>query len=1135
MAGLSLDMAAMGLGNKVKFNGSTDQNVFDFTEFWRHQAVASAGNLKQPLDAAQLAARMLTTVPQATPAHEVIRGIRKATASWVQWAEAGRFLIFTPTQAVWEAALGSNANSQAHRAMVTRELERQFRSTIDEADLQQLSATHAVGLPMARAAGTPGPALRTVKAIINADGDKVSPHLYAFQYILAIIELRYGQATQQQENAFKQLRQGAHALDSYAVQIRQGANRLRHRAEYDEQYLTTLFIEGLNNRDCTQYLHTMFAFHAPGTYTLDTVVEIAQQWERHQQKRMQVTNESAAAARWDESVKGGKAPTSLNLLPQGGVTGGSSSGGAQTYAQLKRQTMQAAKAQYGPSHPDAPCRLQGHSRHSNAECDQQKRDAPAQQHQQPAAAVHYDVSPQDVRYSPASPSYHSSSSHRSHGDYAPAAAMQPAGGGKQLRFADPLRAADTRYPQQQQQQQQQLPRPPGLQQQTQSAACGICGWQGGHRNGHCYYDRPDTAPADWRPSIKASQQLLQHYREQCRRTGRQPKEPHPPAAAPQQGIQRPAGALTDWEQQWEEPNPAQDATGEPQSWFAVGSLAEHLEPAAVATRGRQPHSFMPADNTQPRVKPAAAADRAAPSVPVPLQLSFTANVDPWRLEQILSQLWLQDSPAQAASSLAPAEPPKDPAGALQQQSVMESRVLEQLSFPDAAADPEEVQVLLDRHAENTQAQHLHLFSSSAPGSGVTMQWGPKGAERHIQPAKAASDSGCVPSIISEALVKATGLAVRELTQQEKEKVRAIDGTVSSRIYGRTEPITITLCKGTAHEVSLTSQRGFLAVRGVDASHMYDMVIGRDLLDQVSGFVVPLVNRFCYMPRMQHGDLSLHSMPVVSGRPAAARSSPMQAAGLADALSYLPACALTLQDDGPAPASEPQQEEPAAQPQPQHSTADAVAKKHGRSKRRKHRKRRKHSKTEAAAVETPPVEPAVPTTLASKAWGVVSSTTYVLLLLFLWPVLWVAVRVADRLELALLAVYRAAMQPMPRRSITYWRLGRGHRSAEGETIYLRTDEHSSGRKPRAVDIQVVQVTVRWLAKTVTAKLLLMLLLTSAVGVTGTQAMVTYQAVTAGSTSIALGQQLVSPMSYSVAHLLAAGLTDHLGHTGKCFRT
>ena len=75
----------------------------------------------------------------------------------------------------------------------------------------------------------------------------------------------------------------------------------------------------------------------------------------------------------------------------------------------------------------------------------------------------------------------------------------------------------------------------------------------------------------------------------------------------------------------------------------------------------------------------------------------------------------------------------------------------------------------------------------------------------------------------------------------------------------------------------------------------------------------------------------------------------------------------------------------------------------------------------------------------------------------------------------------------------------------------------------------------MARTFTARLLLFLLMISAAGITGTQAMHTYQAVTAaGSSSIALRQPLMPPVPYSAIHLLAAGLTDNLGQTGKCFR-
>jgi hypothetical protein len=534
---------------------------------------------------------------------------------------------------------------------------------------------------------------------------------------------------------------------------------------------------------------------------------------------------------------------------------------------------------------------------------------------------------------------------------------------------------------------------------------------------------------------------------------------------------------------------------------------------------------MPADNTQPRVR-SNSADRVVSPALVPLQFNMTAHVHPSKLQELFGLLYDQGSAAGAAASPSAAGTPRASVAALQPQLALERRVIEQLSpmLPDAAVDPEEVQLLLARHAEHSQVQHLHLFSSSEPSSGITIQWGPPGQEKHAQPPKAASDSGCVPSIMVESLIKALGLNVTLLTPQEHEQVRGIDGMVSPRIYGRTEPVTIILCKGTPYEVSLTAHRGFLAVRGTEASYMYDMVIGRDLLDQVSGFVLPVMSRFFYMPRMQLGDIStMYSMPVLSGRPAASAGHPMQVAALSESLAFMPVCSAvfagnnsTAEADTAAAADAPSN--PAA--------ADAATQTDSKPVSR--RKQRLLRQAVAAEIQAEVPYDCGPTV---GAWGVVSTAAVVLL----WLIMWMLRRMRDGMGRAWRSLFGAAMQPTPRQGTTYWRLGRGHRSAAGETIYLQPDARSSGRKPRSVFILRPCITWSFVASAWTAKTALFLLMLAAVATTSTQAMQTYQAVMPDSTSLTW-QQLPPPLPYSVSHLLAAGLTDHLGDTGngECFR-
>ena len=452
-----------------------------------------------------------------------------------------------------------------------------------------------------------------------------------------------------------------------------------------------------------------------------------------------------------------------------------------------------------------------------------------------------------------------------------------------------------------------------------------------------------------------------------------------------------------------------------------------------------------------------------------------------------------------------------------------------------------------------------------------MRWGEAGTERHAQLMRAASDTGCVPSLMIDTVAKHLGLEVQELTQQEKDKVRAIDGTVSSRIYGRTEPVTIVLCEGTPHEVALRAPRGVLVVRGAEAASMYDMVIGRDLLDQVSGSVFPVIEQFMYLPRLQQGDLSMHCMPVLGARRGGGSGNVQHAATLTGPPLYLPACAmspcldnvqgvvsepattantggepaaaaagaaLTATDsDSEPPGLVPSDEDdmpsggPHAVPYTRYCVDHRTVNSTGSDASPKVRRVRRR-KGRTAVPTAAPVSAAA--AAAGKIWAGVSSTTACMLVLFLWPVMWLFQQLDSCAGTVWTRVYKAAVQSAPRKGTTFWRLGRSHRSATGETIFLRTDPGSSGRKPRSVRILRPCLTLRYVASSVTAKLLLLLIMFAAAGVTGTQAMHTYRGVTADSTSLSLGQHLVPPLPYSVAHLLAAGLTDHLGTGSAGFR-
>ncbi|KAF6255809.1 hypothetical protein COO60DRAFT_1702638 [Scenedesmus sp. NREL 46B-D3] len=149
----------------------------------------------------------------------------------------------------------------------------------------------------------------------------------------------------------------------------------------------------------------------------------------------------------------------------------------------------------------------------------------------------------------------------------------------------------------------------------------------------------------------------------------------------------------------------------------------------------------------------------------------------------------------------------------------------------------------------------------------------------IMPFKSVADSGCEPNIITRAQADASQLFYRPLKEGELH-IMNIEGDATSCFIGRTEP---------AHEVSVYLKDGFLVNGNPAAEKMYSCVLGRSCLDKLSGFVVPVLQTFFYMPRLQQHDFSLAAMPVQLGRADQASSS---AASLVSVAKSLPlfACA-----------------------------------------------------------------------------------------------------------------------------------------------------------------------------------------------------------------------------------------------------
>ncbi|KAF6260267.1 hypothetical protein COO60DRAFT_1507630, partial [Scenedesmus sp. NREL 46B-D3] len=162
----------------------------------------------------------------------------------------------------------------------------------------------------------------------------------------------------------------------------------------------------------------------------------------------------------------------------------------------------------------------------------------------------------------------------------------------------------------------------------------------------------------------------------------------------------------------------------------------------------------------------------------------------------------------------------------------------------------------------------------------------------FRPNNGVADSGCVPDLIFSGQAKDAGLYIHLFAEDEKPKVLNIEGAGMTRIIGRTEPASVVFGQGTAAEMEVPLHDGFLVVDNPAVERMYSCVFGRSCLDQVSGFVVPYLQAFFYMPRMKQLDTTLAHMPVKIGS-SEQRKSMASLAALANQLPAF-ACAVTAE-------------------------------------------------------------------------------------------------------------------------------------------------------------------------------------------------------------------------------------------------
>jgi len=122
------------------------------------------------------------------------------------------------------------------------------------------------------------------------------------------------------------------------------------------------------------------------------------------------------------------------------------------------------------------------------------------------------------------------------------------------------------------------------------------------------------------------------------------------------------------------------------------------------------------------------------------------------------------------------------------------------------------------------------------------------------------DNGSQAPIITEVACTAWGLVI--ITTQIVV-LRGIDGKCTDAVLGRTQPLTLTLCKGCYGSVNLLLPDGAIVIKG-DAGGLYQMILDKRTLQSVYGYVDPALDMLIFRPFANHGRFHvLNGVPVVS--------------------------------------------------------------------------------------------------------------------------------------------------------------------------------------------------------------------------------------------------------------------------------
>lgn len=949
----------------------------------------------------------------------------------------------------------------------------------------ELAALPAAPVVAAAAAGAPAAAPAAREKLIK--GKAYTPVVFYIELILVLLEIKFGTVDAELEQQYKLLKQGDMTLDKLAHTVNRWQQALSHLPEYTKGAAAVHFLQALKDQDAAKAAQQAFMTMPNVEHTVERAKSLVEKFQEQRASIQRNEAERQVAQSIQDGGKGKKASSPS--------TDTSNMSGAEVAKQMR---LLALQQKHPADHPLSPCTLHGSS-HLNWECRTKKAQLAkqAQQHQ-PRASSSQSFQSQNMyagagAYASGYMPDYPQTGHMPDFNLAVAGAApagSPAGRQQQLQWNSGK-----------QQQRQQYGNPsaaPARPEGTPGRQPCDCG--GAHRPDDCYYKHPDRAlnrNPYWRASPRAPAAAIENLRHACARL-RIPVEQlllqpfRLPAAAQPAAAALPADNAL----------PAADSpnNNEFPGWFVAGSLTAADAPASAMTRSRQVVSFLPdADITPKPVRQATKAPDSKPAnVADTVQVNISLTVPSGEVGSVLKLIGLSKvssnastsstEPGSAASaSSTGAASPTDYASVEEQREMdMIDVIYEQLSRTAgttavkpspvvasassecgslvdklcAAALPElQGPAFKDRLFEQIVAQGIaqsgrnisqlyadmllnkgnctmREFCSNHPANGVSLQT--RDGRIALIP-RAMEDSGCNPSIISEACAKSLGLAMRDRRPDEYPHIQNIEGEGASKLKKVTEPVTFILARGTPNEVSLQAKDGLMVMEGDAAAAMYDVVLGTDLLLEVAGTTCPLTSAFHYLVRAKDGGFKWANLPVRIGRGSISGLNPKPSMGFI--------CAAVSQGTTAAPAADQSQ-----QPQPSAKAGNASGPKAKDKAKAKAASGNQMVKTVDAALGAGPSSGASATLPVYRPFQwLVLTLAWLMWLPVALPLLCFGSSVQHWLYQQVSAFGALLQGATVWRCTTYYRLGRAHRSVKGATIYLATSKFGSGRKPRIAHV------------------------------------------------------------------------------------